>query len=56
MKTRGINPFGLRLQPDLKDAAKAEAKKHHHSLNVELSLLIEDGFKWRDQQIKQARA
>jgi hypothetical protein len=56
MKTRGINPFGLRLQPDLKDAAKAEAKKCHHSLNVELGLLIEEALHARHQKSKKQHA
>lgn len=56
MKTRGINPFGLRLQPELKVAAKAEALKYHHSLNVELSLLIEEALHARQQRSKNQRA
>ncbi|WP_208669175.1 hypothetical protein [Pseudomonas arsenicoxydans] len=56
MKTRGINPFGLRLQPGLKDAAMAEAKKYHHSLNVEISLLIEEALNARQQKSQKQQA
>lgn len=56
MKTRSINPFGLRLQPDLKEMARVEAEKNHRSINTELTLLIEDGFKWREMQQKRAIA
>lgn len=56
MKTRAINPFGLRLPPLLKGKAQNEATKNRRSLNAELGLLIEEGFKWREQQSKQAAA
>lgn len=56
MKTRSINPFGLRLQPNLKEMAKAEAEKNRRSINTELTLLIEDGFKWREMQQRRAVA
>lgn len=50
MKTRKINPFGLRLEPSLKEKAAIEAKANRRSLNAELGLLIEEGFKWREMQ------
>lgn len=55
MNKRQINPFGLRLEPSLKDKAAREAKENRRSLNAELGLLIEEGFKWREMQ-KQAAA
>lgn len=50
MKTRAINPFGLRMQPDLKERAKSEAERNRHSMNTEIEMLIEDGFRWREMQ------
>lgn len=54
MKTRTINPFGLRLQPENKERAKAEAERNRRSLNAELEVLIEEGFRWRAMQSQQA--
>lgn len=56
MKKREINPFGLRLRPALKEKAKDEADRNRHSMNTELEMLIEDGFKWREKQSGQAVA
>jgi hypothetical protein len=56
MKARKINPFGLRLNPQIKQRACEEAIKNRRSLNAELGLLIEEGFKWREMQSKQAAA
>lgn len=50
MKVRQINPFGLRLDPGVKEKASDEAKKNRRSLNAELGLLIEEGLKWRETQ------
>lgn len=55
MKSRKINPFGLRLDPVIKDKATSEAQRNRRSLNAELGLLIEEGLKWREIQ-KQATA
>jgi len=56
MKKRDIMPFGLRLQPPLKARAKREAELNRHSMNTELELLIEDGFKLREMLKKQTEA
>ncbi|HTN31803.1 MAG TPA: Arc family DNA-binding protein [Pseudomonas sp.] len=57
MKVRKINPFGLRLDPEVKQKAGDEAQKNRRSLNAELGLLIEEGLKWREMmQQKQATA
>lgn len=56
MKKREITPFGLRLRPALKEKAKDEADRNRHSMNTELEMLIEDGFKWREKQSGQAVA
>lgn len=53
MKAGKINPFGLRLNPAIKSKAGDEAKKNRRSLNAELGLLIEEGFKWREAQAGQ---
>jgi len=52
MKVSKINPFGLRLDPAIKNKAGDEAQKNRRSLNAELGLLIEEGLKWREQQQK----
>lgn len=56
MKKRDIMPFGLRLPPTLKEKAKSEAERNRHSMNTEIEMLIEDGFKWREMQQRQAVA
>ncbi len=56
MKRRDITPFGLRLQPALRKRAKCEAEQNRHSMNTEIEMLIEDGFRWREMQSKQAVA
>ncbi|WCD79147.1 Arc family DNA-binding protein [Pseudomonas sp. TUM22785] len=50
MKTRDIKPFGLRLQPAVKDAARGEATMNRRSLNAEIELLIEEALKCREQR------
>lgn len=54
MQIRKINPFGLRLQPEIKKAAEQEAQANRRSLNAELGLLIEEGLRWRKQQRQEA--
>lgn len=56
MRKREIKPFGLRLQPALKERARDEAERNRHSMNTEIEMLIEDGFRWRAMQQKQALA
>lgn len=56
MQARKINPFGLRLQPEIKKRAEMEAQKNRRSLNAEISLLVEEGLRWRAQQMIQATA
>ena len=56
MKARDIKPFGLRLQPHNKERIKAEADSNRRSMNTEAEMLIEDGFKWREMQVRQAIA
>lgn len=36
MKIREINPFGLRLPPDLKQELVRQARANHRSLNAEI--------------------
>jgi len=40
-KLQNIAPFGLRLQPSLKSALEAEARKVPQSLNTEISERLE---------------
>lgn len=56
MNKRNINPFGFRISPELKEAAKEEALRNRHSLNTELEMLVEEGLKWRQMQKQQAAA
>jgi hypothetical protein len=49
--------YPLSMDSQVRDRAVDEAKKNRRSLNAELGLLIEEGFKWREmQQQKQAAA
>lgn len=41
-QTRGINQFGLRLQPDLKEWLALQAKKAKRSLNSEIAIRLEE--------------
>jgi len=41
---RNINPFGLRLQPELKARLEEAAKKNKRSLNAEISARLESTF------------
>lgn len=41
---RNINPFGLRLQPDLKTLVEASASRHKRSLNAEIVARLEETF------------
>ena len=50
MKSRAINPFGLRMPPELKGLVSEEAKKNRRSLNAELNVLIEEGMKCRERK------
>ena len=51
-----VAPYSLRISELLKGRAKEEASAHRRSLNTELELLIEEGFKWREAQKSQAVA
>ncbi|KPA87077.1 hypothetical protein PF66_06422 [Pseudomonas asplenii] len=52
-----VAPYSLRIAEHLKGKAREEAATNRRSLNAELELLIEEGFKWREmQQAKQAVA
>ncbi|WP_156351393.1 Arc family DNA-binding protein [Pseudomonas sp. NBRC 111121] len=51
-----VAPYSLRIADELKEKAKQEAGENRRSLNAELGLLIEEGFKWREMQRKQAAA
>lgn len=41
---RNINPFGLRLQPDLKARVEAAAASNHRSINAEIVARLEASF------------
>lgn len=41
---RNINPFGLRLQPNLKARLEASAKENKRSLNAEISARLEESY------------
>ncbi|ULT73043.1 hypothetical protein [Pseudomonas sp. BC42] len=49
-----VAPYSLRIAEQLKAKARDAAVIHRRSLNMELELLIEEGFKWREMQSKQA--
>lgn len=41
---RNINPFGLRMQPSLREKVEAAAKASHRSLNAEIVARLEASF------------
>lgn len=43
-KLQYINPFGLRLQPELKEKLEAMARKVPHSLNAEIVKRLEESL------------
>lgn len=50
MNRREIAPFGFRMRPEVKEAAKEEAERNRRSLNTELELLVEESLERRKQQ------
>lgn len=56
MKAKEMAQLFARVSPEVKVRVGQEADKNRRSITAELGLLIEDGFKWRDQQSKQASA
>lgn len=50
------NAYSLRIEEELKEKARDQAHANRRSLNAEIGLLIEEGFKWREMQSKQAAA
>lgn len=56
VQKQGRARYPLTLDAIVKGRAETEAKKYRRSLNAELGLLIEEGFKWREMQSKQAMA
>lgn len=49
---RNINPFGLRLQPDMKARIDAAAAYNHRSINAEIVARLERTF-WADKDCHQ---
>lgn len=41
---RNINPFGLRMQPALRERVEAAAAQNHRSLNAEIVARLEESF------------
>jgi hypothetical protein len=41
---RNINPFGLRMQPELKAKIEAAAEKNRRSINAEIHARLEESF------------
>lgn len=56
METHRQSQYPLRIGVQIKERAQGEAARNRRSLNAELGLLIEEGFKWREMQSKQAAA
>lgn len=52
---RNINPFGLRMQPDLREMIERSAERNHRSLNAEIVARLEESFIGRpaDEQADQ---
>lgn len=45
---RNINPFGLRLQPEIKAKLEEAAERNKRSLNAEISARLEESFSLQD--------
>jgi hypothetical protein len=56
MRNESKAAYPLRFGEPIKQRAADEARKNRRSLNAELGLLIEEGFKWREMQQRQAQA
>jgi len=50
---KGTSSYPLRLRESVKEQVANEASTNRRSRNAEIELLIEDGFKWREQQNRQ---
>lgn len=53
MKTRDITPFGLRMEPSLKELLASEAARQERSLNWLICKLLKEAMQ-SNEQIKQA--
>lgn len=51
---RNINPFGLRLQPELKARIEAAAAYNHRSINAEIVARLEETFLAKDMGAMEA--
>lgn len=47
---RNINPFGLRLQPELKAQLEQAASKNKRSLNAEITARLQESFRPSDSE------
>lgn len=56
MSAHRIKPYSLRIDDQLKERARLEAEKYRHSLNVEISLLIEEALHARQQKSQKQQA
>lgn len=50
MDIKRKTPYPLRMSEEIRKQAEEEARSNRRSLNAELGLLIEEGFKWRAMQ------
>ena len=50
------HPYSLRIDEQLKAKARDQAHAHRRTLNVELSMLIEEGLRWREMQSSKQEA
>lgn len=53
MKTREINPFGLRMTPEIRDYVAKKAEKEERSQNWLICKILKEAME-RELQIKQA--
>ena len=48
--------FNFRVPQDLLDRVRAAAQENRRSATAEMAVLLEDGFKWREQPEEKAAA
>ena len=54
MKVKDINPTGIRMQPELREWLKQQAKLNQRSLNNEIVFRLEESMKRQEQHEKGA--
>lgn len=48
--SRDVNPFGLRMPPEVKEELEKLAEQNRRSLNAEIVVRLEESIRWEKDQ------